>query len=102
MHDLSLEFLHAFNIRPLEVVENTCSVEEQMAPVFEDPRASICWICLLEFDQPFASLLLPVASNDLSVEGHVFTKAPDFTDFVQVLPDVWRVGEEARPVGLKG
>lgn len=101
VHDLALELLHSFNIRPLEIIQDASAVEEDVASLFElaDRRAGRR-VCLPEFDQPFSSLLLPVAADHLGVEGHVFSETPYLTHLVQVLPDVWAVGEEARPIGL--
>ena len=99
--DFALELLHALDVRPLEVIQDPRAVEKDVASLFElaDRRAR-CRICLLQLHQPFARLLLPVAADNLGVEGHVFAEPPDIAHFIQVLPDVWAVREEARPVGL--
>ena len=97
--DLSLEFLHTLDLRPLEVVENTCAMEEQIASILKQPCTTIR-LRFLELDQPFALVLFPVATDDFGLEGHVFPQAPNIADFVQVFPDVWRVRKEAGPVGL--
>lgn len=101
--DLTLEFLHALDVGPLEVVQNTSAVEEDVTSLLEDADGgAIRGIGLLEFDEPFASLLLPVTSNDFRVEGHVFPETPYVAHLVQIFPDVRAVGEEAWPIGLNG
>lgn len=72
VQDFALEFLDARDIRPLVVVENSGAVEQDMATIFKDARCTGGGIGLFELNQPFASLLLPVASNHFGVERHVF------------------------------
>lgn len=101
--DLTLELLHPFNVRPLEVVQNAGAVEEDVTSLLEDADGgAVGGIGLLEFDEPFASLLLPVTSNDFRVEGHVFPETPHIAHLVQIFPDVGAVGEEAWPIRLSG
>jgi len=57
-------------------------------------------LCLLEPDFPFAFFLVPVAAYNRSIEVHVFTQIERVADFVKVGPDVGRVAEKARPVGV--
>ena len=83
----AFEFLHPFNVRPFEVIEDTGAMEEHVASVIEESRCAI-WLGLLELDQPFTSILLPIRPNDFRAEVHVFSKAPDFADLIQVLPNV--------------
>ncbi len=99
MDDASLELLHTLNIRPFEVVQDTSPVEQNMAPIFEQPGRTVR-VRLFQLDEPLPSLLLPVAPNDFGVEGHVFPQPPHFAYFVQVFPDIRRIGEETRPVRL--
>lgn len=90
MHDLSFEFLHPLNIRPLEVVQDTGAMEEHVTSIFEEASASIR-LRLLQFDEPLARFLLPIASDDLSVEGHVLAQAPYLAHLVEIFPDIRRV-----------
>src|SRR5271155_2737021 len=82
---LSLEFLHALNIWPFEVVQDSSTVQEHVASLIEQFCLPIR-LGLLHLDEPLASFLLPICSNDLSVEGHVFSQTPNFADFVKVFP----------------
>ena len=99
MSNLPLELLHTLDLRPLEVVEDARTVEEQIASIFKQPRCPVR-LRLLELDQPFALVLFPVATDDFGFEGHIFSQAPNIADLVQVFPDVWCVREETGPVGL--
>lgn len=101
MDDPALELLHALDIGPFEVVQDARSVKKDMASLLEEACATILRVRLLEFDKPFAGLLLPVTSNDFGVEGHVFSQTPDFAHLVEVFPDVRGVRKETGPVGLK-
>lgn len=99
--DFALEFLHSFDVRPLVVIQNPSTVQEDMASLFEEADCrAIRWVCLLELDKPFASLLLPVTANDFRVESHVFPETPYFAHLIQIFPDVWAVREKAWPIGL--
>lgn len=71
MHDFALELiLQTRNIRPLEVIKDTSTVQQQVAVVFE--LASLPSRSLLaQLDLPLAFLLVPPATDDLRVEGHV-------------------------------
>jgi hypothetical protein len=99
MHDFAFKLLHALDVGPFEVVQDTCSMEEHMTSVLEKTSSAIR-VCLLQLDQPFSGLLLPITPDDLGIEGHVLSQAPYFADLVKILPDIRRVREEARPVGL--
>lgn len=79
--DLALEFLHALNHWPLEVVQNTRTVQEQIAGVFEQPCRTVR-LCLLKLDKPFALILVPITTNDFRFEGHIFPQAPDIAHLV--------------------
>lgn len=71
-----------------------------MAAVVEEPALSA--FGLFELDEPLALFLLPVGAYHLGIEVHVLPQTPDLTDFVQVLPNVGAVAEEARPVRVQG
>lgn len=97
--DAALEFLHALNIGPLEVVQNACPMKKHVTSVLEQPRGSV-GIGLLQLDEPLASLLLPVTSDHFGFEVHVLAESEYLANFVEVLPDVGRIGKESRPFGL--
>ena len=59
-----------------------------MTSLIEESGCAVC-LGLFELDKPFASILLPICSNDFGAEVHVFPEAPDFADLVQILPDIW-------------
>lgn len=96
---LSLERFHAFNIRPLEIVEDASAVEENMASLVKEP--CLPTFGLLELDQPLALLLLPVCAHHLCIKGHVLPESPDLAYLVQILPDIGAVAEEAWPVWIE-
>jgi hypothetical protein len=58
-------------------------------------------LSLAELDGPLALLVVPVRPNDLSIEGHVLSQIERLADLVEVLPDIRRVAEETRPVGVQ-
>lgn len=97
--DLALELLHTLNFRPLEVVQNARTMQKHVTSIFKQPRRTVGFR-FLELDEPFSLVLVPVTANNFGSEGHKFPKAPDVANLVQVLPNVWCVGEEAWPVGL--
>lgn len=99
--DTALELLHALDIGPFEVVQDTRSVKEDMASLLKEACTAILRVRLLEFDKPFPGVLLPVTSNDFGVEGHVFSQTPYFAHLVEVFPDVRGVRKKTGPVGLR-
>jgi hypothetical protein len=96
---LSFESIHAFNLWPFEIIQDPRAMKQHMTAILKQSSRPIT-LRLLEFNQPFTTVLLPVASDDFGAEVHVFPQSPDLTDFVEVFPDVGGVGEEARPFRL--
>lgn len=61
----------------------------------------LTWCSLSQLHSPLAIVIVPVSSNDFCIEDHVLPKIKGVTDFVQVFPDIWRVGKESRPVRVQ-
>lgn len=91
MNNSAVELGEAFDLGPLIVVEDARAVQENMAAVLNDLRLASLSVCLADFDEPFTSLLLPVAPDDFSGEDHVLTQLPHLAYGVEVLPDISRV-----------
>jgi hypothetical protein len=47
---------------------------------------------------PLASIFIPIATNNLGVECHIFAEVEGFANFVEVLPDIRRVASISGPV----
>ena len=68
---LSLEILHTLNLRPLEIIQDSGAMQQEMTSLLEQPRRAITFR-LLELDEPFTAVLLPIAADDFGVERHEF------------------------------
>ena len=90
---LPLERFHALDLGPLEVVQNSCTMQQHVASFFEEPTCAI-GLGLFQLHEPFSCLLLPVAAHHLSVEGHVFPQTPNVADLVEVFVDVRCIGAD--------
>jgi hypothetical protein len=55
-----------------------------------------CLLSQLYF--PLALVFLPIAANNLSVEGHVFPQVECVANLIEILPDVRRVRKVSRPI----
>lgn len=98
MDDFALELvLQARNLGPLEVVENTSGMEQEIAMILEF-SGLLTRFALSEFDCPLPLLVVPIRTNDFGVKCHVLSKIERFADLVQVLPDISSVREELWPV----
>ena len=58
-------------------------------------------LLLSQLDSPHALLFIPVAANNSCIEVHVLAKAECLAHFVEILPDIWGVREEARPICIE-
>jgi len=71
----------------LEVVQYTGALQEKIAPILELPwllaRSGLpkCYL-------PLPLLLVPIATGDSSVEGHVLPQIECVANLVEILPDV--------------
>jgi len=100
VHDLAFELvLQARDIRPLEVVQDAGTMQQQIAMILELSRL-LPGSVLAQLDLPLAFLLVPVAANDLRVEGHVLPQIECGDDLLEILEDIRRVREESWPVGV--
>lgn len=55
--------------------------------------------CALDF--PFTSSGIPLRVNDFRTKPHVFSECETIANFVQILPDVFRLRKEARPFWIE-
>lgn len=71
--DFALELVESFNVGPLEVVQDTDSLEQDVAFLFKLAGFG-SWICLLQLDSPLTFVFVPVATYDFGIEVHVFSQ----------------------------
>ena len=76
------------------IVQDTSALKQEMAVVL---KLTPC-LLVSKFDFPFAFLFIPVAPDDLCVESHILAEIERLTNFIEVFPDVWTIGEETWPV----
>lgn len=82
VNDFALELiLQAWDRRPLEVVQDTGTMEKEIAIIFEF-AGFLARLCLSELDSPLPLLLVPVRSNDLGVESHELSKIKSVANLV--------------------
>lgn len=94
MHELALKILNTWDIRPLEVVQNTASIDEEFCFVIDDGSCGN----VADPELPHALRCIPLGMFDLVLELDVLVdEVIFFVDAFEVFEDLWRVGIEVIP-----
>lgn len=94
MHELALIILDTCNVGPLEVVQNTASVDEELRFIINN---SVCGD-ITNPELPNALRRIPLGMFNSMLELHVFVEEIVlFIYALEVVEDLWRIGVEVSP-----